>query len=120
MPMMIGPVKSCVASCMLLLMLAHIGDFYPNTNMAKSCTCHLEKNIIHSQPDAPIYQCTGCCFSRSYPTPPHSKEHMHVEKNITSEATCCVAKGYKTVKIDDYEVNNHTDCHCSTCHHHKV
>ncbi|XP_063080192.1 glycoprotein hormones alpha chain [Engraulis encrasicolus] len=119
MVIMIGPLKSCVASCVVLLMLIHMGDFYPNGNMAKSCECELVKNNFFSKRDAPIYQCMGCCFSRAYPTPLRSKETMPVPKNITSEATCCVAKNPKDVIIDGHLLKNHTDCYCGSCHYHK-
>ncbi|KAM8913565.1 glycoprotein hormones alpha chain [Spinachia spinachia] len=116
-----GSVKPAGLSLVLLLFLVYIADSYPNRDLSNmGCDeCTLKRNTVFSK-DSPIYQCMGCCFSRAYPTPLKSMKTMTVQKNITSEATCCVAKhSYETV-VADIPVRNHTECHCSTCYFHKI
>uniref|UniRef100_A0A673CWC4 Glycoprotein hormones alpha chain n=1 Tax=Sphaeramia orbicularis TaxID=375764 RepID=A0A673CWC4_9TELE len=100
-----GSVKSAGLSVLLVSFLLYVANSYPNSDFSNmGCEeCTLKKNFYFSR-DRPIYQCMGCCFSR----------------NITSEATCCVAKhGYET-EVDGIRVKNHTECHCSTCYYHKI
>uniref|UniRef100_A0A8C8F771 Glycoprotein hormones alpha chain n=1 Tax=Oncorhynchus tshawytscha TaxID=74940 RepID=A0A8C8F771_ONCTS len=97
---------------LILSILLFIADSYPSSDKTnnKFYECTLKPNTIFPN----IMQCTGCCFSSAYPTPLRSKQTMLVPKNITSEATCCVAKEGERVR--QYLANK---CHCSTCYYHK-
>ncbi|XP_068436249.1 glycoprotein hormones alpha chain [Clinocottus analis] len=116
-----GSVKSAGLSLLLMSFLIYIADSNPNHDLSNpGCEeCSLKRNVLFLR-EPPIYQCSGCCFSRAYPTPLKTMKTMTNPKNITSEATCCVAKhSYKT-KVDRIDVRNHTECHCSTCYFHKI
>uniref|UniRef100_A0A3B5L7B9 Glycoprotein hormones alpha chain n=1 Tax=Xiphophorus couchianus TaxID=32473 RepID=A0A3B5L7B9_9TELE len=116
-----GCLKSAAVTLLLLFFLLNVADSYPNFDSSSmSCgECSLGLNRVFSR-DRPIYQCMGCCFSRAYPTPQTAMQTMAIPKNITSEATCCVAKHSYETKVDDITVRNHTECHCSTCYYHKL
>ncbi|XP_031703319.1 glycoprotein hormones alpha chain isoform X2 [Anarrhichthys ocellatus] len=116
-----GSVKSAGLSLLLLSFLIDIADSYPNLDLSNvGCgECTLRRNTFFSK-EHPIYQCMGCCFSRAYPTPLKAMKTMTVPKNITSEATCCVAKHSYETKVSNIPVRNHTECHCSTCYFHKI
>nr|ACL00862.1 gonadotropin alpha subunit [Kryptolebias marmoratus] len=114
-------IKPNGASLLLLYFLLYLAESYPNIDSSSmGCEeCKLRLNSVFSR-DRPIYQCMGCCFSRAYPTPLGSMKTMMIPKNITSEATCCVAKHSYETKFGDITLRNHTECHCSTCYFHKI
>ncbi|XP_072313630.1 glycoprotein hormones alpha chain-like [Eucyclogobius newberryi] len=113
-----GSVKSRGISVLLLTSFLYLVDTYSYSN-AGCEECSLKRNVLFSM-ERPVYQCMGCCFSRAYPTPLRARKTMANPKNITSEATCCVAKNGSDTEVGGIQVRNHTECHCSTCYFHKV
>nr|AWV55532.1 gonadotropin alpha subunit [Mugil cephalus] len=116
-----GSVKSAGVSFLVLSFLLYVADSYPNIDLSNmGCVeCTLRKNELFSR-DRPIYQCSGCCFSKAFPTPLSTMKTMTIPKNITSEASCCVARHSYETEVGGARVRNHTDCHCSTCYFHKI
>ncbi|XP_029971978.1 glycoprotein hormones alpha chain [Salarias fasciatus] len=114
-------VKPAGLSLLLLSALLQAVESYPNMEAPNmGCEeCSLQKNDLFTL-DQPIYQCKGCCFSRAYPTPLRAMDTMLNRKNITSEATCCVAKHSYEVRVNELKLRNQTECHCSTCLHHQI
>ncbi|KAG7269806.1 hypothetical protein CRUP_027149 [Coryphaenoides rupestris] len=116
--------KCATVPLLLLCFLLQVADSYPKTGMPRmGCDeCSLKKSNL-SWGEHPVYQCMGCCFSRAYPTSQMSKETMIVRKNITSEASCCVAAEWTLTQVildgNTELVKNQTLCHCSSCHYHK-
>ncbi|XP_029316201.1 glycoprotein hormones alpha chain isoform X2 [Cottoperca gobio] len=114
-------VKSAGLSLLLLSFLLFIADSYPNLDLSNvGCEeCALRRNI-HLPGDHSVYQCMGCCFSRTFPTPLRAMNTMKNPKNFTSEATCCVARHSYEIEWAGIKVRNHTECHCNTCYYHKI
>ncbi|XP_054909191.1 glycoprotein hormones alpha chain [Poeciliopsis prolifica] len=117
-----GCIKSAAVTLLLLFFLLNVADSCSNFDSSSiGCgKCSLGLNRFFSSRDRPIYQCMGYCFSWAYPTPQKALQTMAVHKNITSQASCCVAKHSYETQVNDLTVKNHTACHCSTCYYHKL